>query len=425
VTFPTLITEIAFTQNTGSYLVLDDTTNGKLDTNQLAAGAGFVAVWTDVTSYLQQFVCQRGRQRQVDQFATGSYTAQLKNIDGRFSPSNLSGPYVSSGVTEVQPGIAIRQRATWNGTTYNLWYGYIHEWDHDVAVDTPAAIFANVHAVDGFQRFSRMTIPTGSPVGGGETSGARVARVLDAAGWDGGMRDLDAGQATMQAADSSGVVLQTLQTIADSESGSIYMGEQGATTFRARYARITNTRSNTSQATFTDSSGGGGTGYCVIVPRHDDSLVVNNAQFTAVGGSTQTANDATSQAQYGVISLQKSNLLNQADTDVLGAAGWVVGRFRNPEFRVDSITIKPQANPSTLWPLVLGLKIDDRITVTHHPKRGDSITQDCFIEAISHSWTVGNIWQTTFQLSSAAAWLPFFILDSTTQGVIDTNVLAY
>lgn len=420
--FATVITEVAFVPNSTASLILDDVVNGLLNTGTLDAGSGLVPSWTAVSSYTLGFNCSRGRRRQIDQFSAGNLSAQFDNTDGRFSPTNLSGPYVSGGATEVKPGIPIRVRATWNGTTYNVWYGYITSWSHDVNASAPAAMFASVNAIDAFQRLSRVELLAQTPAGAGELSGARVSRLLDLANWDTGLRDIDTGLTTLQSSDMSGVVLQSLQTVTDSENGAFYVSESGNVTFRDRDARATNTRSTTSQATFTDSAGSHN--YGVIAPLYDDDLVINRAQYTRVGGSTQTYNDISSQAQYGVITDTKDNLLNQSDSEVLAAAGWVVARFRNAEQRIDSITINPMSNPTVLWPLVLGLKIDDLITVTHHPAAGDAFTQDVFIEAISHKSTP-ETWTTTFQLSSAAAWLPFLHLDSSTRGVLNQNALAY
>lgn len=421
---PTVTVEIGFTSNTGSYLILDSTTAGILDTNRLAAGTGAVPSWSDVSAYVQSFSTHRGRNRQLDRFGAGTCEVILKNTDGRFSPTNLAGPYVSSGVTGVRPGVAVRIRATWNGTIYSIFYGYVESWKDTFLADAPNAMATKLQASDGFRRLARFEGLAQSPVGASELSGARCTRVLDNAGWDAGLRDLDTGQTTLQATTLEGNALSLLQLVADSENGEIYISADGLFVFDQRYIRITDSRSSTSQATFGDS--GADLRYNGISPAYDDELVKNRAQYTRSGGSTQTYDDTSSQADNGILTDTRGGLLNESDSEVLAAAGWVVGRFAQPEQRVDQIELRPRRDPSNLWPQALGRQIRDRITVGYQPAAGDAIAQEVFIEGVSHDFEVSSsAWITRFDLSSASAWLPFFILDSSSQGVLDTNRLAY
>jgi hypothetical protein len=422
----TPVLEIGFATSTGEYFVLGSGTNGILGTNVLAAGRGLVPVWTDVSAWLRHFDYTRGRQRQTDTFPAGTMNLVLRNLDGRFSPTNLSGPYVTGGVTQIKPGIAVRLSVLFNSVKRVRFYGYVSSWLNPVDRDVPDFMMANVTVVDAFQQLARQVLPVGSPVGGGELSGARIYRILDAAGFDAGLRDIDTGLSTLQASDLSGNVLQSLQLVADSENGMIYMSESGVVTFRSRYARITRTASVTSQETFGD--GGAAIGedpYSAVVPAYDDTLVINTAQYTRVGGQTQIATDALSVDDYGAITDVKTGLLNQTDGEVASAAGWVVGRFSQPELRIDSVTIQPERLPGNLWTEVGFRTIDDRVTVKFRPSAGDMITQDLFIESIAETWDINDTWSTTYGTSNAAAFIPFFILGSSTQGVLGVNRLAY
>lgn len=423
---PTFIVELGLSANTGSYLVLDSPTAGILDTNRLAAGTGLIPTWTDVTPRLLGFGCNRGRQRQIQQFSAGSATIDLLNLDSALSPSNLSGPYVTAGTTQIRPTIPVRIRATWAGTTYDVWYGYVDRWEQIIPSDDEWRLTTRISATDGFKKLGRQTSLATTPVGAGELSGARIARILDYIGWDTFLRQIDAGQTTLQASDLSGVALSQLQLAADSEAGIVYMGAEGSVIFEARYHRITSSRSATSQATFGD--GPGELPYLGVQPIFDDDLLINQAQYTRVGGAVQVVNDFGSQAAIGgIVTDTKSNLLNTSDADVGGIAGWVVARFANPEERIDSISIiPPGASSATLTPQALGRKISDRITVKQRSAHGDLISQDVFIEAISHSYdAMAGSYSTGFSLSSASAWLPFLILDSPTQGLLDVNRLAF
>lgn len=83
--------------------------------------------WTDVTKYVTGFTTSMGRQHELQQVGPSTATIQLTNQDGRFSPWNTASPYYYSG-TGLTVGHPVRIRATWSGTTYDVFYGYVKGW---------------------------------------------------------------------------------------------------------------------------------------------------------------------------------------------------------------------------------------------------------------------------------------------------------
>src|SRR3546814_5084127 len=132
---PTFSVEIGFTAAwTGTVLHLDDAVRGILDTNTLASGDLF----TDLTEYLTSVTTRRGATRADGptlRYEAGTCTITFNNNDRRFDPTNLAGPYVAGGVTQVEPLRAVRIRATYNGHTWPLWRGFTDHWS--VAYDGP------------------------------------------------------------------------------------------------------------------------------------------------------------------------------------------------------------------------------------------------------------------------------------------------
>lgn len=99
--------------------------------------------WTDITKYVrgkgdpQLLSCDRGRNYELARTEAGTFTLLLDNTDGRFDPANLASPYVTG---TANPGGAaglvttmrrIRIRASWDGTTYNVWRGYVEDWPQE------------------------------------------------------------------------------------------------------------------------------------------------------------------------------------------------------------------------------------------------------------------------------------------------------
>ena len=100
--YPTPIVEIAFTD--GPYVVSP--------------------TWTDVTSYVREMQISRGTSDDWNLVADGSATVVLSNRDRRFDPFNASGPYFGN----LLPRRQIRIRATYSGTTYDVFRGFISGW---------------------------------------------------------------------------------------------------------------------------------------------------------------------------------------------------------------------------------------------------------------------------------------------------------
>jgi len=79
--------------------------------------------WTNVTSYVREMTTNRGRSNDWDSFE-GSAEVVLSNLDRRFDPFNASGPYYG----KLTPRRQIRITATYGGTTYPVFRGYVNGW---------------------------------------------------------------------------------------------------------------------------------------------------------------------------------------------------------------------------------------------------------------------------------------------------------
>lgn len=127
---PTVKVEIdfaAYDPNQTDNFVLDvDVLDG---VSKLAAGE----TYADVSAYVRDVRIRRGRQRPVDRFTAGTATVVLTNTDARFDPRNTTGPYAAAGVSGVVPMRPIRISATYNGTTYRLFTGFIDAFSYGYA----------------------------------------------------------------------------------------------------------------------------------------------------------------------------------------------------------------------------------------------------------------------------------------------------
>lgn len=418
-TLPTLNVGFAFPVGAASsdYLVLDDADRGLLDTARLAPEN----LWTDVTADVVSVSTSQGTQRfdgPTLRSEAGRFTVRLKDTDRSYDPTNLDGPYVAAGVTQVTPMRAGRVRATWAGTTYNVIRGFADTWDIEYSGE-PNVAFVTVPCTDGFKVLARFAGIAGSPVGAGEDTGARINRILDNAGWPASDRTIATGDSTVQATTLEGNALDLIFLTADTELGEAYIDGAGKLVSRNRHASMTETRSNTSQATFGDA--GSELPYHAITPVYDHLKVVNIVRATRVGGTQQVAEVATSDLPA---SYDRSDLLLETDEETDEWANFLLYQNKDAEYRFAEMEIRPQTAPATLFPQVLGRKLGDRITVLRRPPGGgDPIERDVFIRGISHDITPGS-WVTKWALQSATKF-SFLTLDNPQLGTLDNNALAY
>jgi hypothetical protein len=96
--------------------------------------------------------------------------------------------------------------------------------------------------------------------------------------------------------------------------------------------------------------------------------------------------------------------------------------YKQPAMRIESLGVSPRAN-TTIYTGLIGDEIGTRITVKRRPQSvGSVISKELLIEGVSHD--IGpRTWSSTYNLSPAP--LAFFILDSSTLGVLNTNLLGY
>ena len=424
----TLIVDISFSgANTGTTLILGDTTRGKIGTGTLGSGVEADVVFNDVTSYVRSGSVERGRNRvdePIIQYETGTASVTLDNRDRRFDPTNLDGPYVSGGLTLVKPRRAIRFRATWNSVTYDLLRGFTSNFDVQWPDQSNQESVTEVPCSDAFKILSGINRIAVSAVGAGEDTGARINRILDSAGWTSVDRLVSTGNSTVQSTTLGGNVLEELQLVADTEIGELYIDGSGRVVFRNRTGILTDDRSLTSQAIFDDDAGSGNLMYHGLGLSTDDSTLANQVKITRVGGATQIAEDTASQVEYYIKTYERDDILLQTDATANDMADWLLYQSKDTELRFTEITILPQSDPDDLWPQVLGREIGDKITIIHRPPGGgDPIERECFIRGIKHDFTP-DTWSTTWALQSAFK-ASFLVLDDPVLSIIGANALGY
>ena len=398
VAMPTITTEIRFTAGASS-------TGFELGTAILGLSTlGTATSYTDVSADVRSITTNRGKQRELDEYAAGTCSVVLDNRDRDYDPLYTSSPYYVDGATQVKAGRWMRVKATHptTGTVYDIWKGTIREWDFSYSFPNEAT--ATPRGTDFLEDLSQTNVTTTTTAA---LSGTVFAEILNAASVL--PRDLDAGQGTMAAQTLTATpALTALQTVTKSEGGptaAVYCDEAGDVAFEDRNSLSTNTRSNTSQATFGTSA----LPVDEVEMEYGSSLVKNSISLTRNGGTAQTAESTTSQDDYGIRSFTLTGLYNNTDSDVQDLANLYLAASEDAELRIRRITLNPRMN-ADLMTQALSRKIRDRITVSYEPPPGGTtVTQEMFISGIAHDFSA-QVMRTTFTLESTTGRSPWWTL---------------
>lgn len=392
-----LAVEVNFEGVGSDTLIWDDPTRGLWDTGTWSGGLAWVDLLAE--GRVRAGAIARGATRQDGPYAradAGTAVVLLDNRDAALDPTNLAGPYVAAGITQVQPMRPWRIRAG----AYDLWRGFAESWDLEYPASGKDAT-VTLRGTDATKVLANFDGAEQGAAGAGEDTGARIERILDNAGWAAADRQIETGLTDVQATTLAQPAWAEILLTADTEAGEVYVDGAGKVVFRNRHAVLTETRSTVAQAVFGD--GPGELPFTGLDLAHDDTLLANLVRIARVGGTEQSAEDLTSQATYLVRTFERSDLIHQTDDESVQHAAWVLGLMRQGTLRFDSITIAPADDPETLYPAVLARELGDRIGISWTPpgRPGDPIVREVLIRGIAHSFEVGGMWSTTFYLADA------------------------
>lgn len=411
---PTIKVEINFSSGAsfGATLILG---TGQLDVNVLGDAA---TVIVDVSSRVQAVRTSRGRNPLTEVFQTGSASFQIADQNGDFNPQNPASPYY----TLLQPLRKISLSAIDPATSisYPIFAGYITGYNYTQTRDTGDVSYTTITAVDGFQLMNLASVSTIAGATAGETTGSRLTDILDAIAWPSGMRTLGTGATTVQADPATTRTgLAALQTVATTEYGAIYMDAAGNFVFRDR--NYTTASVGGTVTSFADD--GSGIAYSNLQWVLNDSQIFNEANVTAIGLAKQTASDATSIATYFKHSYNITDLLMQTTSEALNYALAYVASRKDTTVRADAITLD-LSTPSYTAGVTAALSLDyfAPISISQKQPNGTTLQKTFQIFGVAHEITP-NSWRTTF--TTLEPIIDGFLLNNTSYGILDTNVLSY
>lgn len=412
---PQLGVSIDFSQGpafVSTAFTLDSATKGVLGTGQLADFDANV----DITPNLLRVSIRRGRNRLLNKFEAGSATVEVRDETGDWNPANTNSIYYPNLI----PLRKIQIYADYSGVRYILFTGYITSYDLQFVRGLESTDKVVLQCVDAFRLFQNAQIDNVPAAVAGDLSGTRVNDLLDLTDWPASLRDINAGDSTLQD-DPGGVrnLLDAIQTVEQSEFGAFFMDAEGRATF---YDRDTVSKyADASPYAFTDD--GTALPYANIDLAFDDALIVNDVTVTRLNGTAQNVFDQTSIDTYYIHAGTRDGILVQTDTEALNQAKMILDARKDTAVRFDSMTLNLMEDNSALVIAGLNMEIFNLANITKTMSGNTSITREVFVQGLQHDIT-----RTTFttKVLTAEPIIQAFILNSANQGVLDVaGALSY
>jgi len=395
-------------------LVLDDPAT-LLDFSVLGTAAADVV---DITQLVTQCYISRAFNRSSDSFTGG--TARITFVDqtGEFNPANTS----SSLYGKIKPMRKIRFMAEYLGVTYNLGSMYVQEWNYQSPTGFDPA-YVTLSCVDGFQLLNLNTITSVSGGTAGQTTAQRITSLLDQGEWPGGMRDISTTATTTVQADtgSSRSLLAACQEVEATDLGAFYIDERGYAKFMSRTDIIS--QSGGTLTEFSDVPGSGDITYQAVEFDISDYQMINKVTVTPTGLSGQTASDLASISDYFQHSRVRSGIM-QTQADALNQAQMIIAsrKEQGVDIQLNSLTVDAygENDPSRVV-AALNLDMFDPIQVTQ-TLPADNVVTDSVIAGLTYEITPKSFLVT---FTCAQPFAVGFLLDSTVDGILDEDSLAY
>lgn len=397
-----------------------------------------ITSWVDISNDVVGFSINRGRSRDLDSFQAGNCSIQFYNKDDKYTPENSSSPLFGN----IIPMKQFRIKGIVSGIEYNLFRGFAQDFKIEFT-DAGIASFATIQCVDAFGILANQEMLEVSPSYANDYSGQRITRVLNLPeiNFPSDLRDIDTGTSTFGNTTFGQNALQYLQQCEKSEVGSLFTGKDGRLTFYQRGANTGETlaifsdkqdildRSNYFVLNVSTLNGSNilapdSIHYSKINLEYNTTLLYNRIIVEGTTGNQFVAQDTTSQQMFQIRSLNRTGLFNNNDTDLQNQSKFLLGKFKEPEFRITNIEVKMGAIENQLQPIMLNLELANRVEIHKTTPSGDELVQFAVIDSLNWRYVVGTSFDCTIGVSSGAGTFAFTLNDSII-GRLDTNILGY
>ena len=376
------------------------------------AGSETPALVVDLSSTTRQITITRGRNIQRDTYEAGTAIVRVLDPDSYFNPQNTSSPYYGF----IVPLRKLRVSATKAGVTNWLFSGYTTEYRYSYDQSEQMG-YVEIYCTDAFRLFNLAQLSTITDATAGQTTGTRIGKILDQMNFPSSLRSITTGSTTCQADPSTTRNgLDTLKNAEFTEQGALYVNPEGALVFKDR-SEVVGSLGET-PIEFNQTTG---IPYKNLQFAFDDKLIINNASFTRVGGTTQSVTNAPSVAKYFPHGNIESNLVAQTDSQVLDIASIYVATRAETSIRIDAMTVDLM---DTDVPTSTMLELDyfSNLRISNNQPDGSTIVKTLQCQGLN--WFITpNAMQVT--VTTLEPIVEGFIIGNAQYGIIGQSIMSY
>jgi hypothetical protein len=341
------------------------------------------------TTDVRSISIRRGRTREDQNNQPGQLSLVIDNRSGNYDPDNASSTYQWYGYSILMRGMAVRVSATYSGTTYVQYLGFIEHIDVDNSLD-PIVTFVCTDSLAILGARQLASIPSSYS---GDTTVTRIGRILDNVAFPTPSRTLS-GSRQMQPTTFGSTALVLCEEAARCEFGRFHVDRQGNVVL----IPYENLKTTTNRFTLSDTRSAGTIEYDDIHTTPGAYFLVNQCVLTQAVGISQTADVAYSEMRFGTYTRNVSApLLDNAVAATM--AGYYASRTAYPSTRVDRIGFDALGVSST-WTNILQTDLGDKVSVARTTVDGRSLSYTCLIESWNQDITP-NSWRISLDLSPA------------------------
>jgi hypothetical protein len=310
----------------------------------------------------------------------------------------------------------LRVSATTATTQKYLFSGYVTDYKYSYPTGQETG-YVDIVCSDAFRLFNLANITTVTDSGAGQTTGTRIGKILDQVSFPSSMRTVAAGANTCVADPAtSRTSLAAIKNAEFSETGAFYMDGSGTAVFKSRAQVMASLA-----ATPTAFNQTGGIPYKNLKFSFDDKLIINQANLTRVGGTTQVATNQTSIDKYFPHSVTQADLVAETDTIVSNIAKEYVATRQETTIRIDELQCD-LLDPNVPTDTMIGLDYFSNLLITNIQPDGSTIVKNLQYQGINWSITPNKMTCTITTLEPIA---DSFIVSSSYYGIIGTSTLGY
>jgi hypothetical protein len=391
--------------------VIGDPKYGILGTNTLGDSSLPEPV-IDLTPNVYQITINRGRNLQRDTYEAGTCTVRVLDPLSYFNPQNTASPYYGY----LAPLRKLRVSATTATAQKYLFSGYVTDYTYTYPVNQDTG-YVDISCTDAFRLFQLANISTVSSTPAGQTTSARVSAILNQVSFPSSMRTISTGLNTCIADPGTNrTSLEAIKNAEMSETGAFYMNGSGTAVFKNR-TDVMNSLAKTPVA-FNQS---GGIPYRNLVFAFDDKLIINQANFARVGGSTITATNQASVDKYFPHTVTQTDLIAETDAIVTDIAREYVATRAATTIRIDEMVVD-LLDTAVPTDTMIGLDFFDNLLITNVQPDGSTIVKNLQYQGIKWDINPNKMMATITTLEPIA---DGFVVGSSYYGIIGTNTLGY